>query len=69
MGGLDYYINLSKQKSEKLYDAIDSSNGFYSSKMIDLAYRSRINSIFRIAGGNTDLEEKFIKEAERERIV
>lgn len=52
MGGLEYYIKLSDQKGKLLWDALDNSNGFYRSKVVDKAYRSRINIIFRIKGGN-----------------
>lgn len=52
-----------------MWDAIDSSQGFYKSKVSDKAYRSRINVIFRIKGGNLELEELFIKEAEQAGIV
>lgn len=65
MGGLEYYIRLSAQKSELLWSTIDNSNGYYKSKITDKAYRSRINVIFRIAGGNLDLELKFIEEAKK----
>jgi len=46
-----------------LWAAVDESNGYYKSKITDKPYRSRINVIFRIAGGNKALEEKFISEA------
>jgi phosphoserine aminotransferase len=42
---------------------IDSSNGYYASKITDKKYRSRVNVIFRIAGGDKKLEQTFLKEA------
>jgi phosphoserine aminotransferase len=52
-----------------MWKCIDSSQGFYKSKITDKRYRSRINVIFRIKGGNKDLEEIFIKEAAEAGIV
>lgn len=63
MGGVDYYTRLSDQKAKCLWKTIDDSNGYYKSKITDKAYRSRVNAIFRIAGGNDALEKKFIEEA------
>jgi phosphoserine aminotransferase len=51
-----------------LYAQIDASNGFYFSK-VKKEWRSRVNVIFRIAGGNKDLEELFIQEAEKAKII
>jgi phosphoserine aminotransferase len=69
MGGVDYYLRLSLQKSQILWDCIDSSNGYYKSKIVDKAYRSRTNVIFRIAGGDKALEAKFESEAKKVGIV
>ena len=52
-----------------LWDCIDTSGGYYKSKITDLAYRSRTNVIFRIGGGNKELESKFISEAAKVGIV
>lgn len=65
MGGVDYYTRLTHQKSSLLWSTIDNSNGYYKSKITDKAYRSRVNVIFRIAGGNEELEKKFIEEAKK----
>jgi phosphoserine aminotransferase len=48
-----------------LWDCIDQSGGYFKSKITDLAYRSRTNVIFRIAGGNKELEQRFISEAKK----
>jgi phosphoserine aminotransferase len=69
MGGLDYYIMLANQRSLILYNFIDSSNEFYSTKIKDTAYRSRINVIFRIQGGDEGLEETFISQAKEAGII
>jgi phosphoserine aminotransferase len=69
MGGVDYYTRLAAQRSQLLWECIDSSNGYYHSKITDKAYRSRVNAIFRIAGGRKELEEKFISEAKKVGIV
>jgi len=36
---------------------MDESGGYYKSKITDKNFRSRINVIFRIQGGNKELEE------------
>jgi len=69
MGGLSHYENLAKIRSKLLWNFVDSSNGFYKSKITDKAYRSRVNVIVRIQGGDKDLEEMFITEAAAAGIV
>jgi len=68
-GGLEHYIMLAKQRSTMLWDFIDSSRGYFKSKITDEKYRSRVNVIFRICGGNKEMEKKFIKEAKSVGIV
>jgi len=69
MGGIEYYIQLANQRGKMLWDYIDLSNGYYRSKVNDIPYRSRINVIFRICGGNIEMEETFITEAKKAGIV
>lgn len=69
MGGLDYYKQLAKQRAGLLWEVVDASNGFYKSKITDHPYRSNMNVIFRIRGGNKDMEELFIAEAKKVGIV
>lgn len=69
MGGLEHYIQLAKERSNILWNFIENSNGYYKSKITDKPYRSRINVIFRIQGGNTDLESLFIEEAKKAGII
>lgn len=49
-GGLSAWKELSKKKSNILYDFIEASNGFYISP-IDKVYRSKMNLPFRIKNG------------------
>lgn len=63
MGGLNYYIQLANQRGALLWDFINSTNGYYASKITDVPFRSRINVIFRICGKNLEMEETFIREA------
>ena len=69
MGGLTHYENLATKRSHLLWSLIDESNGFYKSKITDKKYRSRINVIVRIQGGDKNLEEMFIQEAGKAGIV
>ena len=48
MGGLEYYTQLAEQRSTMLWNYLDSTDGYYKSKITDKAYRSRVNVIFRI---------------------
>lgn len=59
-GGVDQMAINSHRKSQKFYNYIDQSNGFYINK-IDKPYRSRMNVPFQIH--KTELEEKFLQEA------
>lgn len=52
-----------------LWSFLDKSNGYYKSKLKNKDYRSRVNVVFRIQGGNEKLEETFIAEAKKARIV
>jgi len=69
MGGLEYYTQLAEQRSTLLWNLIDASNGFYKTKITDDAYRSRVNIIFRVQGGNKQLEDLFVAEALKAKIV
>jgi len=69
MGGLEHYIRLATERSNLLWGTINASNGFYKSKITDDPYKSRVNVIFRIAGGDTKLEEIFMAEAKKAGIV
>jgi len=69
MGGLEYYIQLANQRGSLLWDFIATTNDYFRSKVTDKSVRSRINVIFRICGGDLELEETFIREATKAGIV
>ena len=61
-GGVDYWERMSATKSSLLYNAVDSSDGFYSAP-VDKSCRSRMNVPFLINSGDDILEKKFLDEA------
>lgn len=63
LGGIKAMNENSAKKSELLYNAIEGSNGFYTCP-VDKPYRSRMNVVFRVGGGNETLEKEFLKGAE-----
>jgi phosphoserine aminotransferase len=65
MGGLEYYTQLAEQRSTMLWNYMDSTDGYYKSKITDKAYRSRVNVIFRIQGGNKEIEKTFVTLAKK----
>ncbi|XP_064596195.1 phosphoserine aminotransferase-like [Liolophura sinensis] len=69
-GGVKAMYEHSLKKSRALYEVIDKSNGFYCSP-VDPQYRSRMNIPFRIGGigGDEALEDKFIEEAKKLKMI
>lgn len=67
-GGLSAIAKRNDAKAAKLYGAIDASGGFYRCP-IDMASRSKMNVVFRVAGGDETVEKKFVKEAEAAALV
>lgn len=65
-GGLTEMERRANERSGLLYDAIDSSDGFYRSP-VDAANRSTMNVVFRLP--SEDLEASFIKTATAEHMV
>ncbi len=65
-GGLVAMEKVNRQKSTKLYAAIDASEGFYSGHA-KLESRSRMNVTFRLP--SQDLEGKFVQEAAQAGLV
>lgn len=63
IGGLPHIEKLRDQKAQLLYDAIDASNGYYICP-VGKNSRSKMNVVWRIH--NEQLEDKFVKEAEKE---
>lgn len=58
-GGAAGMAKRASLKSSIIYDAIDSSDGYYRSP-VDAAYRSKMNIVFRM--GSEELEKKFLAE-------
>ncbi len=58
-GGAAGMAKRASLKSSIIYDAIDSSDGYYRSP-VDVAYRSKMNIVFRM--GSEELEKKFLTE-------
>ena len=67
-GGITAIEKRNEAKAELLYDAIDSSGGYYVCP-VEKASRSRMNVVFRVAGGDEAKEKKFGKDAEAAGIV
>ncbi|KAI9102717.1 phosphoserine aminotransferase [Phlyctochytrium arcticum] len=70
-GGVPAIAALNERKSSKLYNFIDSSNGFYRS-LVQKKFRSRMNIPFRMFEGeeaSPKLEEEFLKGAEKLRMT
>lgn len=65
-GGVDAMYANSLKKSQLIYDLIESSDGFFTCP-IEKRYRSRMNVVFRVGGGDGDeqLEKDFLKGAEQ----
>jgi phosphoserine aminotransferase len=63
MGGLDAMVKLRGQKADLLYNAIDSSGGFYRTN-IPKDSRSKMNIVWRMQ--SEELEKKFVEEATKE---
>lgn len=61
LGGLKAMEVRNEAKAQLLYDAIDNTD-FYAGP-VNEADRSRMNVVFRIAGGNENLERTFVSEA------
>ena len=63
-GGITAIEKRNEAKAKLLYDTIDSSNGYYFCP-VEKASRSRMNVVFRVAGGDEAKEKKFGKEPKR----
>ena len=61
-GGLQGMEKRNEAKARLLYDAVESSGGFYSCP-IEKSSRSKMNVVFRVAGGDVAIEKKFAAEA------
>jgi phosphoserine aminotransferase len=61
-GGVSAIEKRNDAKAKLLYDAIEPSNGFYRCP-VENSSRSKMNVVFRVAGGDESLEKTFAKEA------
>jgi len=61
-GGVPGMEKRNEAKARLLYDTIESSGGFYSCP-VEKASRSKMNVVFRVAGGEDAIEKKFGTEA------
>jgi phosphoserine aminotransferase len=61
-GGIPAIEKRNDAKARLLYDAIESSNGFYRCP-VEKESRSKMNVVFRVASGDENLEKQFAKEA------
>ena len=64
-GGLDGVVKRNSEKAGLIYDAIDSSRGFYKNP-IEKSVRSEMNVVFTMP--SEELEKKFIAEAKAQRM-
>jgi phosphoserine aminotransferase len=62
-GGLAAVEKRNAAKAKLLYDTIDASSGYYKCP-VEPESRSKMNVVFRVAGGDEAVEAKFVKEAE-----
>ena len=60
-GGVAELEKRNNSKAKMLYDEINASD-FYSSP-VEIESRSNMNVVFRVAGGNEEIERQFVKEA------
>jgi len=67
-GGLAGISKRNDAKAAKLYDAIEASGGYYRCP-VEKDSRSKMNVVFRVAGGEEAVEKRFAKEAEAARLV
>ncbi|XP_076239432.1 phosphoserine aminotransferase [Calliopsis andreniformis] len=67
-GGIEGMEKLAIMKSQKIFQVIDESKGFYSCP-VKSNVRSRMNVPFRIAEGDEELEKKFLSGASARRML
>ncbi len=65
-GGLDAIERRNQEKAEILYGALDRLAGFYKAP-VEKGSRSRMNVVFRLS--SEPLEERFVSEAKKQRLV
>jgi len=68
LGGITAIQKRNETKAKLLYDTIDTSNGYFKCP-VEKASRSRMNVVFRIAGGDEAAEKEFAMQAEAAGLV
>jgi len=58
VGGIVAMEKINNAKAKLLYDTMEASNGFYRCP-VEIASRSKMNVVFRVAGGKEDIEKQF----------
>jgi phosphoserine aminotransferase len=66
-GGLAALEKINAEKAALIYDAIDSSNGFYTGTVADKGARSHMNVTFRLP--SEEATDKFVKQASSQGMV
>jgi phosphoserine aminotransferase len=61
-GGISAIEKCNNTKAKLLYDTMEASKGFYRCP-VENSSRSKMNVVFRVAGGNEDIEKQFAVEA------
>jgi len=67
-GGLSAIQKRNEAKAKLLYDTIDTSDGYFKCP-VEKDSRSRMNVVFRIAGGDEAVEKEFARQAEAAGLV
>jgi phosphoserine aminotransferase len=67
-GGITVIEKRNNAKANLLYDTLEASNGFYR-RPVENSSRSKMNVVFRVAGGDEGVEKQFAKEAAAEGLV
>lgn len=62
LGGVSGIQKRNDAKAKLLYDTIEGSGGFYRCP-VEGSWRSKMNAVFRVAGGDEAAEKQFAKEA------
>lgn len=62
LGGVPAIEKRNEAKARLLYDTIESSGGYYRCP-VEQVSRSKMNVVFRVAGGDETIEKQFAKEA------
>ena len=62
LGGVTAIEKRNNAKAKLLYDTMETSGGFYRCP-VEHGSRSKMNVVFRVAGGDENIEKQFAKEA------